>query len=127
MLLKIAYLLFALTLDLLIYFKLYKKDWLDNNKFTRICVVLIIFILLHLFNLSFLWRLDAVIPIVFMGLAPILFFLFFHYRVIEGIKRDTIEQNKSFNAFALKFFSFFFLKLGFAMPMIVQILFILSQ
>jgi Na+/H+ antiporter NhaD/arsenite permease-like protein len=91
------------------------------------CALLILFVLLHLFNISFLWHIDVVMPIVFMGLAPVLFFLFFNYRVIKGINRDTIGQNKSFNAFALKFFSFIFLKLGFAMPVIVQISFILSQ
>ena len=127
MLLKFAYLLFAIVTDLLVYSKLHKKDWINNTQFNLIGAILVLFVLLHLFNLSFLWPIDVVIPIVFMGLAPVLFFLFFHHEVIKGINRDTIERNKSFNAFALKFFSLFFLKLGFAMPVIVQISFILAQ
>ncbi|RAV59068.1 hypothetical protein DIU36_07515 [Mucilaginibacter rubeus] len=126
MLLKFAYLLFAIVTDLLVYSKLHKKSWFSNTQFNLIGATLVLFILLHLFNPSFLLPFGFVAPITIIAFAPILIHFWFNYLVIKRINRITTEQNKRFMATGLRIFSFFFLKFFFIMILIAQVSFIIS-
>lgn len=126
MLLKFAYLLFAITTDLLVFSKLHKKSWINNTQFNLISAALALFILLHLFNLNFLLPFGFVAQITIIALTPLIVHFWFRYLVVKRINRITTEQNKRFMATGLKIFSFFFLKFCYFMALIVQVSFIIS-
>jgi hypothetical protein len=126
MLLKIIYLLFAVVVDLLIYSKLHKKNWLNNTQFNLTCTVLILFVLLHLFNLSFLSPFSYLSPLIFFSLFPVVSYFWFNYFAIKRITSIKTPQNESFMVTGLKVFSFFFLKMVYIMALIMQIAFVFS-
>lgn len=126
MLLKFVYLLFAIMTDLLVFSKLHKKNWINNTQFNLIGATLVLFILLHLFNLSFLLPFGFIAQITIIAFAPVLIHFWFNYLVIKRINRITTEQNKRFIATGLKIFSFFFLKFFYIMILTAQVLFIIS-
>ena len=124
MILNIAYLLFFVAADLVVYSRLNKTAWVNEKQFRLFCIGAALFALLHVFNLSFLMPGKLFSMLVFVFLFPIISYFWFSYFAIKKIRRIITPQNEGFVTTAIKVFSFFFLKLVYVMTLIMQISFI---
>lgn len=121
MFLKIIYLLFALAADFVAYSSLNKTGWINIKQLRLFLAGTAIFILLHLFNLSFFMPMRFLFMLIFVSLFPIISYYWFSYFAIKKIQRIITPYNESFVTTATKVFSFFFLKFVYIMALILQI------
>ncbi|MEO3404543.1 hypothetical protein AAFN85_11620 [Mucilaginibacter sp. CAU 1740] len=121
MLLKAIYLLFAISVDLLMYIILHKKTWLKKDILICWGSTLAIFVLMHLFNLSFLWPFNSIKALILVSIGPLITHFWFNYTVIKRIDKVTTPQNEGFMATGKSVVSFVFLKIVYAMTLLMQL------
>jgi len=123
---NIIYVLLFIAVDLAIYSKLNKTDWINAKQFKLFLIGTALLILLHFFNLPFLMPMRTFSGLIFFSLFPLFTYFGFTYLAVKRIQRITTPQNENFMAAGLKVFSFFFLKLVYAMTLIMQVSIIFS-
>ncbi|MET3503193.1 asparagine N-glycosylation enzyme membrane subunit Stt3 [Mucilaginibacter sp. SG538B] len=123
---EIIYILLFIAVDLVVYSKLNKTEWVNAKQFKLFLIGTILLILLHFFNLPFLMPMRTFSGLIFFSLFPLFTYFWFTYFAVKRIHRITTPQNENFISTGLKVFSFFFLKLVYAMTLIMQVSIILS-
>ena len=127
MILGAFYILFLGLTDLIIYSLLNKKGWF-SPLFLRVFFVVFLGVIIlqtGLINIPFLMKWKDFLPLLILLIVPVLVHFWFNYWVIKRINSLNIKNEKFLN-FALKLFSFFFLKAFYLIAFVCQCIFILN-